>query len=591
MRVSGLKNQEVKLGALLKAAESGDFSLPVFQRDYVWTRKDVLSLADSVLRGYPIGSLLLMPTTGALQVPGVNLRTAGATLRDRGTNYVMDGQQRLTSLFKIFTNHGEYGFFFDLLALLNEAFPADGLAEKLADDKYSKLDQGTACFCKAFKSKENSKSMHRYIQCRSVLLNTYSQSVMNYLGYIVEAGVPADRKEDYQNYLLGILPQVAAYPVPIVEIADDTSLEMICHIFEKVNGSGAKLTSLDLLNAKTYSVKEGYDKGITNYITEKIKSWPDYQTNSFSSELNKFYGYDKDAGSFKELNSIIRALYMGDFIAKGVNRPKITPAKILEREARDWYDDWDRSEPLIREIFSWASSNGVFAITSPSLFEYVIGVCLGVRKAFERREFRAALLRYIYSRPIADIKFSLAETAVLLDYADYGRALVQTGVNYRRDVVEPGRKAISITRDHIARATSGKKSFHAILAIMYHQNYQSKFATDLFGETLDSTKQLHHIVPKASWTVPHEFHDSIANIVYLNAESNQHKLRDLHLRGMKARLLDHYMQKQSSVDIALDSNLIPKDVDDPVEFMNRRADLILRYVRDFFGEDDSTDAS
>ena len=45
----------------------GTIRLPKFQRDFVWTRQQVLDLLDSIARGYPIGSFLLWKSTVNLQ--------------------------------------------------------------------------------------------------------------------------------------------------------------------------------------------------------------------------------------------------------------------------------------------------------------------------------------------------------------------------------------------------------------------------------------------------------------------------------------------------------------------------------------------
>ena len=37
----------------------GEIRLPRFQRDFVWSRQQVLDLLDSIARSYPIGSFLL----------------------------------------------------------------------------------------------------------------------------------------------------------------------------------------------------------------------------------------------------------------------------------------------------------------------------------------------------------------------------------------------------------------------------------------------------------------------------------------------------------------------------------------------------
>jgi hypothetical protein len=585
MRVSNLGNDEKALAKLMEAAEKGNYSVPVFQRDYVWSRKDVVSLADSVVRGYPIGSLLTMPTNGTLQIPGSKLRTPGSTLNGLGQDYIMDGQQRLTALFKIFVGGGEENYYFDQLAILNSQFPEDDILKYLVDDKDSQPDSIGRFFCVAYKSSANSLKNGRQIRCKSVMKNTYTQMVIDYLANLVEKGVPNELREKYQNFLIAIFSQVCSYQVPLVVIASDTSLEMICHIFDKVNRSGVRLDALDLLNAKTYSAKEGYRGGITTYITDSIKSWPIYQIDSFKAGINKFFKYDSESGSFKHLDSIIRAMYLGDFIGRGVQKPTLNPGKIMERDAKEWFSDWDRNEGFIRAVLTWANENAIFNITSPSLFEYLLGVCIGVPKAFELNPFRDALIRYIYSRAIGEIRFTLAETATALAYAEFGRSLVSSGVNYREKLIEPGKLDINIEAKHILKATSGKKSFQGILGIMYYQRFQSKFAKDIFGENFNSKMQLHHLVPKASWdqSKPLVYHDTIANIVYLNQDANQYKLRDGDIKSMKRRLLENCEGNQEAVDIALDSNLIPRDIDDHEEFMIARATLVLKYVRDFFG--------
>ena len=44
---------------LVLMARSGEIRIPHFQRDFRWQRQDVVRLFDSIVRGYPVGSLLL----------------------------------------------------------------------------------------------------------------------------------------------------------------------------------------------------------------------------------------------------------------------------------------------------------------------------------------------------------------------------------------------------------------------------------------------------------------------------------------------------------------------------------------------------
>ena len=44
-----------KISTILDEIDNGSIALPVFQRGYVWTRKQVNELFDSLYKGYPVG--------------------------------------------------------------------------------------------------------------------------------------------------------------------------------------------------------------------------------------------------------------------------------------------------------------------------------------------------------------------------------------------------------------------------------------------------------------------------------------------------------------------------------------------------------
>jgi len=74
--------------------------LPEIQRGYVWSRPQVRDLLDSLYRGYPVGTVLLWQTdelteTRAFAASDVGDGTFG------GGQYLLDGQQRLTSLRRV----------------------------------------------------------------------------------------------------------------------------------------------------------------------------------------------------------------------------------------------------------------------------------------------------------------------------------------------------------------------------------------------------------------------------------------------------------------------------------------------------------
>ncbi|MEX2165088.1 MAG: DUF262 domain-containing protein [Sulfuricaulis sp.] len=85
---------------LLSDIEKGLVKIPQFQREFVWSRDKVAGLLDSIVKGYPIGTFILWKTKEELR----SIRNLGnaklpSTPKGDFTNYVLDGQQRLTSLF------------------------------------------------------------------------------------------------------------------------------------------------------------------------------------------------------------------------------------------------------------------------------------------------------------------------------------------------------------------------------------------------------------------------------------------------------------------------------------------------------------
>jgi hypothetical protein len=77
----------------------GTIRLPKFQRDFVWTRQQVLDLLDSIARGYPIGSFLLWKSTVNLasqtSIAGLEVEALG---HGEEIAYLLDGCQRLSTI-------------------------------------------------------------------------------------------------------------------------------------------------------------------------------------------------------------------------------------------------------------------------------------------------------------------------------------------------------------------------------------------------------------------------------------------------------------------------------------------------------------
>lgn len=94
---------DLTIRMLIERVTSGDIRIPAFQRDFVWEPDQVAFLIDSIYKNFPIGTVVFWQTDerlntekklGSFELPEPR--------RDYPVNYVLDGQQRITSLFSVF---------------------------------------------------------------------------------------------------------------------------------------------------------------------------------------------------------------------------------------------------------------------------------------------------------------------------------------------------------------------------------------------------------------------------------------------------------------------------------------------------------
>ncbi|MBE9231608.1 DUF262 domain-containing protein [Cuspidothrix issatschenkoi LEGE 03284] len=90
---------------LINDLERGKIRIPSFQRGFVWDKERISCFIDSIYKGFPFGSILLWRTSNSLR----SERSLGPYKLPNNDpkypiDYVLDGQQRITSIFGIFQN-------------------------------------------------------------------------------------------------------------------------------------------------------------------------------------------------------------------------------------------------------------------------------------------------------------------------------------------------------------------------------------------------------------------------------------------------------------------------------------------------------
>jgi hypothetical protein len=116
--------KQLSIQQVLDNVTKGEIRIPAFQRGFVWEPDRVAYLMDSIYKQYPFGTLLLWRTNAVLK----HDRKLGPVelpppTENYPVEYVLDGQQRLTSVFCVFKSglpvHPDFTWkeiYFDLIA-------------------------------------------------------------------------------------------------------------------------------------------------------------------------------------------------------------------------------------------------------------------------------------------------------------------------------------------------------------------------------------------------------------------------------------------------------------------------------------------
>ena len=213
-----------KIDKLVRLIQEGDIKVPAFQRGFAWDQDQITKLLDSIYWNYPIGSILLWHTDEKLKA---SRNIGGLKLPQRAdtypVNYVLDGQQRLSSIYAVFCFNREF-----------EDVGGEYQADPKSFEVVFQFDD------QAFIPLTATEPDRPFIELKC-LLDT-------------EAFFEAMEKLSPENRKLAknLHSRVNNYEVPVITISKRTKTE-VGVIFERINSTGTKLTTLDLLVAWTWS--------------------------------------------------------------------------------------------------------------------------------------------------------------------------------------------------------------------------------------------------------------------------------------------------------------------------------------------------
>lgn len=209
------------LAGLIESIALGQIGLPDLQRPFVWPNTKVRDLFDSMYRGYPVGHLLLWEngaTNGSRAIGTDRKQTVPQLL-------VIDGQQRLTSLFAVLR-----GVPVKRQNFTEERIP---IAFRPTDASFEVADAAI-------------RRDTTWIPNISILWDSTTNLFDLVAEYLERVGAQGEERRRIQDNI-SRLANLTSFPFTALQLAGSLDEEQVADVFVRVNSKGTPLNQADFI--------------------------------------------------------------------------------------------------------------------------------------------------------------------------------------------------------------------------------------------------------------------------------------------------------------------------------------------------------
>ncbi|MFD4251857.1 DUF262 domain-containing protein [Amycolatopsis thermoflava] len=248
------ESPDVPLNELLTDIGKGKVQLPDFQREWKWDDDHIKSLLTTVSLGYPIGVVMTLET-GSDSVRFKPKPLSGVTGDVvEPEQLLLDGQQRLTSLFRALKagtavetldarkQKLRRWYYIDIDKALGDEGDRDEAIVSVPEDKVLREDFGRRVVA--------DYSTPELEYAAGVFPLSRALEGASILGWALQYfKTSEDRQQRWQRFQDEVLTKIQTYMVPVIKLTKETPKEAVSTVFEKVNTGGVPLNVFELVTA------------------------------------------------------------------------------------------------------------------------------------------------------------------------------------------------------------------------------------------------------------------------------------------------------------------------------------------------------
>ncbi|MAO68415.1 MULTISPECIES: DUF262 domain-containing protein [Idiomarina] len=525
------ENNNKKYESLFNEIDTGQIKLPMFQREFVWSKEKSSNLIDSIIKGFPIGTFILWKTREELRTyKEIGNHHLPTTPKGDYVQYILDGQQRITSLYAIrkgirITKDGKEVDYRDIF--INLSLPTDSEDPITTTDVPCDDDSGQFI------------SVHTLLTSRITnLLDKYGKAELETI-------------EDYKSKLTG-------YDFSTITITD-YPIEIACEIFSRINTGGKSLTVFEIMVAKTYDEDKSFD------LAERVDILRDGADDDRSCLSSVRYDTLPD--------SVIMQCVAA--VTKGAARGR----DILTIKRDEFIEAW---QPTLDSLFTAIDFlRSELRIPVSKILPYPALVIPLTYFFFHTKNKKPTyqqiklLEQYFYWSGINGRYSSSSDTKVTEDLSKVDQIIKELTPSYLPSEIRVSEESIAET--HFSAGNAFCKAVLCALAFQQPRSFDTDGTVILDNSNLKiaSSKNYHHFFPKQylKETYPQAEANLIANITIIDGYSNKHRI------GKKAPsdYIERFAKDNKNMSQTLASHLV-LDIDnfgisenDYTQFINQRS--------------------
>ncbi len=528
------KPDSKKYSDLISEIQKGFIKIPKFQRDFVWSIDKTANLLDSILKGYPIGTFILWQTDERINaIKNIGNLEIPPTPDGNQVQYVLDGQQRITSLYAAYLGAkirkvGEKKItdYSDIVVNLDADITENGdqlISAEPTGEKYISLNNVlnfSFSMAKALSDRYTEEDLER--------INGYSTAFKTY-----EFSTVVLRKNDI-----------------------DSAIE----VFTRINTGGQTLTLFEIMSAKTYDEKQHFDMQT---------KWAD-----FIKELKEI--------KYETISSTV----VLSLLSLVLSRTKECKRKtILTLDKQDIIDTWDEVISAIKDSVDYFRTTYRIPVSHLLPYDSLLvpfAYYFYYKKDKPEAEPRKHLEEFFWRMSLSFRYSSSAESRLAQDIKRIDKILAGERPDYS-DIKVYLDSPQALIDTNFSAGNSYCKAILCLLAYQEPKDFRDNGRVILDNSWLKvaNSKNYHHFFPKAylkGKTVLDS--NSLMNITLVSDHLNKRKI------GAKSPsvYIGDFADQNNEINLALNSHFIDIkghgiESDDYQQFLTARAEKIFARLK------------